>query len=61
MRLPAQKMRKGIGMASATRKLTAGWGFRSRGGVQVVDSFRVAQGPIVPFFGADVGTQLEIT
>ena len=48
-------------MASATPKLTAGWGFRSRGGVQVVDSFRVAQGRIVPFFGEDVDTKLEIT
>ncbi|MBV9228003.1 MAG: hypothetical protein JOZ18_01730 [Chloroflexi bacterium] len=46
-------------MASATMKLT--WGFRSRVGVQIVDAFRVAQGRIVPFFGEDVDTKLEIT
>ena len=44
-------------MAIATTKLTAGWRFRSRGGVQVVKPFCVAQGRIVPFFGEDVGTK----
>ncbi len=48
-------------MASATTKLTAGWCFRSRGGVQVVDTFHVAQGRTVPFFGEDGDTKLEIT
>ncbi len=48
-------------MTIATTKLTAGWCFRSRGSVQVVDAFRVAQGRTVPFFGEDVGTKLEIT
>jgi hypothetical protein len=48
-------------MAIATTKLTGGRCFRSRGGVQVVDTFRVAQGRTVPFFGEDVGTELEIT
>ncbi len=48
-------------MAIATTKLTGGWRFRSRGGVQVVDTLRVAQGRTAPFFGEDVGTKLEIT
>jgi hypothetical protein len=53
--------KKGISMASATTKLTAGWGFRARGGVQDVDTFRVAQGRTMPFFGEDIGTKLKIT
>jgi hypothetical protein len=48
-------------MAIATTKLTAGWCFRSRGSVQDVDAFRVAQGRTVPLFGKDVDTKLEIT
>ncbi|HLZ59378.1 MAG TPA: hypothetical protein VKR06_20735 [Ktedonosporobacter sp.] len=46
-------------MTIATTKLTGGWGFYARGGVQVVDAFRVAQGRTVPFFGRDGGTKLE--
>ncbi len=38
-------------MTSTTTKLTAGCGFRSRGSVQDVDAFRVAQGRTVSFLG----------
>ena len=53
--------KKGMCMAIAITKLTGGWCFRSRGSVQDVDAFRVAQGRTVPFFGEDVDTKLEIT
>ncbi len=46
-------------MAIATTKLAAGWCSRSRGGVQDVHAFRVAQGRIMPFFGEDADTKLE--
>lgn len=48
-------------MTIAITKLTGGWCSRARGGVQDVDTFRVAQGRIVLFFGKDAGTKLEIT
>jgi hypothetical protein len=42
-------------MAIETTKLTAWWCIRSRKGVQtIVDTFRVAQGHIVPFLREDV-------
>ncbi len=47
-------------MTGTTTKPTAGWCFRSRGGVQDVDALRVAQGRTVSFFGKDAGTK-EIT
>lgn len=38
-------------MTIETTKLTAGWCFQARGGVQDVETFCVAQGRTVPFFG----------
>lgn len=45
-------------MAITTTKLTSWCGF-SRGGVQDVEAFRVAQSRIVPFFSEDIDTKLE--
>lgn len=53
--LSSTEDRKGVGMASATMKLTEGWCFRSR--YACVHAFRVIQGCIMPFFGKDVGTK----
>jgi hypothetical protein len=45
-------------MASATKKLAA-TGY-PRGSVLLVKVLRVAQGHIMPFFGKDFGTNLEM-
>lgn len=53
--------KKGTHMTIATMERTPRWCLRVRGGVQLVDTFRVAQGRIAPFFGKDVDTKLKIT
>ena len=50
---------KGTHMAIAATNPIAWWGFRARGGVQDVDTFRVAQGHTMPFFREDIDTKLE--